>query len=101
MLLIKDKPWFLIKTLQKEGYETLGIHYPAALGNEINPGHMYAQNSDLINYSNYEKALSDVEITIDKTLQKKGNFLVYFCNEVSHLSYKKSNRTLGIWISYN
>lgn len=81
-----------IDVLQKEGYETLGIHYPAALGNEINPGHMYAQNSDLINYSNYEKALSDVEITIDKTLQKKGNFLVYFCNEVSHLCYTDNRK---------
>ena len=30
-----------IDVLQKEGYDTLGVHYPAALGNEINPGHMH------------------------------------------------------------
>lgn len=81
-----------IDVMQKEGYETLGIHYPAALGNEINPGHMYAQNSDLVNYSNYEKVLSDVETIIDKTLEKKGKFLVYFCNEVSHLCYTDNKK---------
>jgi len=76
-----------IDVLQKEGYDTLGVHYPAALGNEINPGHMYAQNNDLVNYSNYEKALSDVEKIIDSAVEKRGHFSIYFCNEVSHLCY--------------
>lgn len=76
-----------IDVLQKRGYQTLGIHYPCALGNEINPGHMYAQHTDLVNYGNYEKAFADVKKVIDQAEENKQNFLIYFCNEVSHLCY--------------
>lgn len=81
-----------VDILAEKGYNTLGIHYPAALGNEINPGHMYAKNSDLLNYSNYDKALEDVAHTIDKSVEHNKNFLVYFCNEVSHLCYADSKK---------
>lgn len=74
------------------GYHTLGIHYPAALGNEINPGHMYAQKTDLVNYSDYNKAISDVKMTISNAVENDSNFLIYFCNEVSHLCYQDSKK---------
>ncbi|MCI8565719.1 MAG: sulfatase-like hydrolase/transferase [Lachnospiraceae bacterium] len=73
--------------LATQGYRTLGVHYPAALGNEINPGHMFAKQQDLVNYADYAKALSDVERTMDDALENNGNFMIYFCNEVSHLCY--------------
>lgn len=81
-----------VDELSDRGYRTLGIHYPAALGNEINPGHMYAKNSDLVNYNNYEKALKDVETTIDNAIDNDENFLIYFCNEVSHLCYADNKK---------
>lgn len=81
-----------VDVLADKGYQTLGIHYPAALGNEINPGHMYAQKSDLVNYSSYEKALEDVGATIDRAVENDKNFLIYFCNEVSHLCYDDNKK---------
>lgn len=76
-----------VDVLAKQGYRTLGVHYPAALGNEINPGHMYAKQHDLENYPDCRKALTDVRETIDQASTDKKNFLIYFCNEVSHLCY--------------
>lgn len=87
-----DNTASFIDVLADKGYQTLGIHYPAALGNEINPGHMYAQNSDLVNYSSYEKALADVACTIDGAVEANSNFMIYFCNEVSHLCYADSKK---------
>lgn len=76
-----------VDVLAKQGYRTLGVHYPAALGNEINPGHMYAKQNDLVNYSDYQRSLSDVKETIDTAVADNQNFLIYYCNEVSHLCY--------------
>ena len=73
--------------LNKAGYVSLGVHYPSALGNEINPGHMYAKNSDLVNYSNYDRAIGDVKKTIERAGETDSPFMIYFCNEVSHLCY--------------
>lgn len=88
----KDRSSF-IDELGLVGYRSLGIHYPAALGNEINPGHMYAQNKDLINYSDYSKALADVKNVIEEARETKNPFLIYFCNEISHLCYADNKKT--------
>ena len=84
-----------VDVLAAEGYQTLGVHYPAALGNEINPGHMYAKGRDLVNYSDYDQAISDVKAVMDGAVAKRGNFLIYFCNELSHLCYS-DERTFHI-----
>ena len=81
-----------VDELGEAGYETLGVHYPAALGNEINPGHMYARNSDLKNYVSYEKAITDVQTTILNATNAGVPFLIYFCNEVSHLCYADNKK---------
>lgn len=87
----KDATSF-VDVLADKGYRTLGIHYPAALGNEINPGHMYAQQSDLVNYNNYQKAIDDVAGVMDSALAANEPFLIYFCNEVSHLCYTDNRK---------
>jgi hypothetical protein len=66
---------------------SLGVHYPHAHGNELNPAHMYAKNTDVINYDDYASALSDVRDTIRGAKLSNAPFLVYFLNECSHLSY--------------
>ena len=83
----KDAESF-VDVLADKGYHTLGIHYPAALFDEINPGHMYAQKSNLVNYMKYDKALDDVKKVINSAQDEGTNFLIYFCNEVSHLCYE-------------
>ncbi len=81
-----------VDVLAGRGYRTLGVHYPAALGNEINPGHMYAKQSDLVNYSDCGRALADVRETMDCATAEGGNFLIYFCNELSHLCYSDEKK---------
>lgn len=76
-----------VDVLSHNGYRTLGIHYPEAIGDEINPGNMYAMAHKLVNYSNYSKAVEDVKNTIDLACENDEKFLIYFCNEVSHLCY--------------
>lgn len=77
----------LVDVLSENGFKTLGVHYPEAIGDEINPGHMYAKTKKLVNYANYARAFSDVKSVIDSALENNGHFLIYFCNEVSHLCY--------------
>ncbi len=84
-----------VDVLGAKGYQTLGIHYPSALFDEINPGHMYAKNSNLMNYMKYDKAFDNVKNVINKAEEENGNFLIYFCNEVSHLCYE-DNRKFSI-----
>lgn len=87
----KDAKSF-VDELTEAGFCSLGVHYPSALGDEINPGHMYARNSELVNYSDYKSALNGVIKTIDNAVQKEKPFLIYFCNEVSHLCYEDSRK---------
>ncbi len=81
-----------VDVLAEEGYQTLGVHYPAALANEINPGHMYAKQHDLVNYSDYHRAIADVKETIDQAISESKNFSIYFCNELSHLCYSDEKK---------
>ena len=76
-----------VDRLTDEGYHSMGVHYPTAIGDDINPGHMYAQKTDLMNYANYDKAIEDVKKTIDGAVESDSPFLIYFCNEVSHICY--------------
>lgn len=81
-----------VDILSRGGYRSLGIHYPEAIGDEINPGRMYASTKNLVNYSSYVRAIEDVKGTIDTACANNENFLIYFCNEVSHLCYTDYNK---------